>query len=211
MALSYLPAVTVNLLWSFSTITVALLGILFLAEKPTVFQWIGATLALTGAALYFYPVAIPRAQLTGVIVALGGILLHAVSLILSRDLNRTSAYPALVVTVISMGIGALVLLVAGLALEGLPVIDGQAWAIITWLAVVNTALAFTLMNHTLRTLTAMESSMVTSTMLIWIPVLAVIFLGERMTIKEIAGLVLAGLGTLLVQLRRPPKIKPTAA
>ena len=38
VALYYLPAVTVNLIWSFSSVAVALLGIIWLAEKPTRFQ-----------------------------------------------------------------------------------------------------------------------------------------------------------------------------
>jgi drug/metabolite transporter (DMT)-like permease len=41
VALAYLPAVTVNLLWSFSTAIVALFGIVWLAERPTPFQWGG--------------------------------------------------------------------------------------------------------------------------------------------------------------------------
>lgn len=210
VALSYLPAVTVNLLWSFNTIVIALLGILFLAERPTLFQWGGAGLALIGAALYFYPVAIPKAQSIGVLIALAGILTHCISLILGREVNRSSTVSPLVVTVISMGVGGIVLLAAGLSLEGLPTLDLRTWAIIAWLAVVNTAFAFTLMNATLRTLTAMESSIISSTMLIWIPIFAVTFLGERITPKELLGLLLAGLGTVLVQLRRPPKIKPGA-
>jgi drug/metabolite transporter (DMT)-like permease len=48
----------------------------------------------------------------------------------------------------------------------------------------------------------MESSIINGTMLIWIPILAVIFLGERITKKELIGLALAGIGTLLVHLRR---------
>lgn len=211
VALSYLPAVTVNLLWSFNTIVIALLGILFLAERPTLFQWGGAGLALIGAALYFYPVAIPKAQSIGVLIALAGILMHCISLILGREVNRSSTVSPLVVTVISMGVGGIVLLAAGLSLEGLPTLDLRTWAIIAWLAVVNTAFAFTLMNATLRTLTAMESSIISSTMLIWIPIFAVTFLGERITPKELLGLLLAGLGTVLVQLRRPPKIKSSAA
>ncbi len=35
VALAYLPAVTVNLLWSFSSVVVALLGIFWLSENPT--------------------------------------------------------------------------------------------------------------------------------------------------------------------------------
>jgi drug/metabolite transporter (DMT)-like permease len=47
----------------------------------------------------------------------------------------------------------------------------------------------------------MESSVINNTMLIQIAVLAWIFLGERLGGQEIAGLAVAGLGTLLVQLR----------
>ena len=202
VALTYLPAVTMNLLWSFSTVTVALLGIVWLSEKPKFFQWAGTFLAIIGTLLYFYPVAIPMTQIIGVLVALAGIIMHAISLILGRDINRSNKYHPLVVTVINMGAGSLMLLVTGLCVEGIPAIDIKGWVIIVWLALVNTAFAFTLNNHTLRTLTAMESSMINSTMLIWIPILAVVFLGESITVKEIIGLVLAGIGTLIVQMRR---------
>ena len=39
-------------------------------------------------------------------------------------------------------------------------------------------------------------------MMVWIPVFAVIFLGETITIKEIIGLVIVSVGTLIVQLRK---------
>jgi drug/metabolite transporter (DMT)-like permease len=201
VALAYLPAITVNLLWSFSTITVALFAIIWLSEKPTHIQWGGTLLAIIGASLYFYPVAIPRAKIIGVIVALFGIIVHAISLILGRDINRSSKYHPLVVTVVSMGAGSIVLLITGLCAEGIPTIDVKGWGIIVWLALVNTAFAFTLMNHTLRTLTAMESSILNSTILIWIPILAVVFLGERISVNGIIGLTLTGIGTLIVQMR----------
>jgi drug/metabolite transporter (DMT)-like permease len=210
VALAYLPAVTVNLLWCFSTVTVALLGIVWLSEKPTSLQWGGTGLAIIGASLYFYPAAMPKTQIIGVIVALAGILVHAISLILGRDINRSRRYHPLVVTVVSMGAGSIVLLVTGLCVEGIPAIDLKGWGIIVWLALVNTALAFTLMNHTLRTLTAMESSMINGTMLLWIPILAVVFLGESITVNEIFGLFLAGIGTLVVQVRHLPTAKKAA-
>ncbi|MCA9920441.1 MAG: DMT family transporter, partial [Anaerolineales bacterium] len=78
----------------------------------------------------------------------------------------------------------------------------QSWAIIGWLAVVNTAFAFTLWNHSLRTLSAMESSIVNNTMGVQIPILAVIFLGERLNGRQVSGLVVAVIGALLVQLGR---------
>ncbi len=202
VALAYLPAVTVNLLWSFSSVTVALLGILWLSEHPHLFQWGGIVLASLGAFIYFYPAAIPQAQVIGVAVALIGILANAISSILGRDINRSLEYHPLVVTTISMGAGSIPLLASGVWLEGLPPIDARGWIIILWLAIVNTALAFTLWNHTLRTLTAIESSIINGTMLIWIPIFAVIFLGEVITGREAIGLVVAGLGTLMVQRRQ---------
>ena len=207
LALAYLPAVTVNLLWSFSSVIVAVLGAAWLAERPSAGQWMGMTLAIAGAMIYFYPVDIPQNQIVGVIVAVLGILANAASSILGRDINRTGEYHPLVVTVISMGAGSILLLVAGILTEGFPTISLQSWGIILWLALINTAFAFTLWNHTLRTLSAVESSIINGTMMIWIPILAIIFLGETITGKEIAGLVVTGLGTLIVQLRRSPANK----
>jgi drug/metabolite transporter (DMT)-like permease len=99
-----------------------------------------------------------------------------------------------------MGIGSIALLLAGISGQGLPVLSLSNWAIIAWLAVVNTAIAFTLWNLTLRTLSAMESSLINSAMLIQSPILAWLFLGEAITWREGIALALAGIGILLVQL-----------
>jgi len=211
VALLYLPAVTVNLLWSFSSATVALLGIAWLSERPTLFQWTGIALTIIGAAIYFYPVTIPKNQLVGVFVAAIGILANAISSIMGRDINRSAKYPPLIVTVVSMGAGSIALLVIGLTTESIPLISLNSWLIIIWLAAVNTAFAFTLWNHTLRTLTAMESSIINGTMLIWIPIFAVLFLGESISGKEIIALVVVGVGTLIVQMRIFPKAKKIAS
>jgi drug/metabolite transporter (DMT)-like permease len=76
------------------------------------------------------------------------------------------------------------------------------WAIVVWLAAVNSALAYTLWNRTLRTLSAMESSILNNTMLFQVAVLAWLFLGEQLSLGETAGIVLAGAGTVVVQLYR---------
>jgi drug/metabolite transporter (DMT)-like permease len=148
-------------------------------------------------------VALPMSQLFGVLVAVFGVLANAGASILGRGINRTGEIHPLVVTVISMGIGSIALLAAGISIQGLSNISMRSWAIIAWLAVVNTAFAFTLWNHTLRTLSATESSVINGTMLIWIPVLAVVFLHERVAAKEVFGLAVVVAGTLIVQLRHP--------
>jgi len=202
LALNYLPAVSVNLLFSLTSIFVAMMGIPVLGERPTVLQWVGIWIALLGAVVYFYPVSFPAGQIIGITAAVVGLLANSASSILGREINRQRDLEPIQVTLVSMGVGAFVLLTIGIQFQGLPQLTLTNWAIITWLAVVNTAFAFTLWNRTLRTLSAMESSIINNTMLIQIPVLAVLFLGERINLKEIIGLVIAGLGAVIVQLAR---------
>ena len=112
--------------------------------------------------------------------------------------------PTLVVTVISMGTGAIILLIFGFIIEGFSVISPSGWVVITWLAIVNTALAFNMWNKTLEILTAVESSIINSTMLIQISLLAVFFLDEHLGVQNVLGLVVASAGILMVNLW-PPK------
>jgi drug/metabolite transporter (DMT)-like permease len=100
-----------------------------------------------------------------------------------------------------MGIGSIILLIAGIAIQGLPPISFQNTLYLLWLAIINTALAFTIWNFTLRTLSAMESSIINGTMLIQIAILAWIFLGEAITLQEGIGMLIAAFGAVLVQLK----------
>ena len=202
VSLIYLPAASVSLLLSFTPVVVALLAIGFLDERPSPGQWVGTAIFLLGAVIYFLPADFGGGEITGLVVALIGVLANAISSIMGRDVNRRRDLSPLTVTVITMGIGSVTLLVAGLIVEGWPTLSLSNWAIILWLAVVNSALAFTLWNHTLRTLSAVESSVINNTMLIQIAILAWIFLGERLTWQEGIGMVLAAVGVMIVQLRK---------
>ena len=202
VGLVYLPAVTVSLFLSFTPALVALMGIPLLSENPAPKQWGGMLLYLIGALVYLLPVEIPLAA-AGLAAAVIGLLANAGSSILGRSVNREEHLHPLVVTVVSMGIGALVLLAVGLTSQGLPSLSWKSWGLIVWLAAVNTALAFTLWNHTLRRLTAVESSLINNTMLIQIALLAWVFLDEPLSPKGVAGIVLAAVGVLAVQLASP--------
>jgi len=202
VALDYLPAVTVNLILSFINVVVALLSVALVSEKPSGLQWIDMAVALAGALFYFHPAVFPQAQVMGLVAAIVCVAANAVAVIVGRQVNRSLIYSPLQITVVSMGAGSLALLGAGLLVEGMPYIGLKGWALILWLAAVNTALTYTLWNLTLRTLTAVESSILNGTMIIWIPILAVLFLGERMTPNQILGLIAVAAGTLIVQLRR---------
>lgn len=199
VGLFYLPAVTVSLLLNFTAVIITLLGIFLLAEVPNLRQWIGVVLAALGGILYFYPIGVSSAQAVGLIIVITGVLANSGSAVLGRYINRSGRINPWTVTVVSMGIGSLILLISGLTFQGLPVLSLASWGIIVWLAIVSTAAAFTLWNHTLRTLSAMESGVINNTMLIQIAVLAWVFLGERLNQQEVAGLVIAAVGTVMVQ------------
>ena len=204
LTLTHLDAIPFSLILSFTPLLVAVGGRIGLREKLSPVQWIGVVLALGGAAIYFVPTGALRGAALG--FALAGLTLSANTgaSLLGRLVNRNRMASPLVVTTISMGFGAACLLGVAIGTQGFPVLTWQSWALVLWLAVVNTALAFTLWNLTLRTLSATESSVINNTMLIQIAVLAWIFLGERPSGIGILGLVIVAVGTVLVQLRRHP-------
>ena len=200
LALSYLPAVTVNLLLGLTSPVVALVGIPVLSERPVPRQWMGLGLSAAGVLVYFGPGAVSSGSPLGLLTAGIGVLANAGSSLLGRRVNRRGDLSPLTVTTVSMGVGAILLLATGWALQGIPPMGWEEWGIVAWLALLNTALAFTLWNRTLRVLTAMESSLINTAMMVEIPILAVLFLGERPAAVELAGMALVVTGIVLVEL-----------
>lgn len=101
-----------------------------------------------------------------------------------------------------MGIGSILMMVWGGISEGVPILGWVECSMVVWMAVINTAFAFTLWNLTLQTLTAMESSIINNTMLVQIAILAWIFLGEKIDLHMGVGLILVSIGVVLVQLKK---------
>jgi drug/metabolite transporter (DMT)-like permease len=201
LGLSLLPAVTVSLMLNFTPLIVAVMGIRLLDERPTLPQWLGAALFIAGILCYFFPLSFTGNQVIGLIIMAIGVLANSGASILGREINRNRDISPLVVTFVSMGVGALLLLTIGFELEGVPHINLKNWGLLLWLAVINTAFAFTLWNHTLRTLTAMESSIINGTMLIQIAVLAWVFIDEKIILHEGVGMIIAAMGAVLVQIK----------
>jgi len=205
LGLAYLPAAMLNLLLNLTPVIVGFLGIAFMKDHPEPVQWFGIGLATFGVGIYFLPISLPQSQVIGVLIGIVGVLANALSSLLGREINRQQTLSPLLVTFISMGIGSVLLLGIGAITQGFGSMSIQDLGLIVWLAVINTAFAFTLWNHTLRTLTAVESSVINSLMMPQIAVLAFVFLGEGLSAKEIWGLVLVSIGVLIVQIK--PGIK----
>ena len=197
IAIDHQPAATTSLVLSLTPLLVAVLAGRSVAEAPSRRQVTGAVTVALGAWLYF--VGDLGATVAGMAAALVGLGANAVSALLGRRVNREARVPAIVVTALSMAVGALVLAAVGIVAEGPPSVSSQAWLVITWLAVVNTALAFTLWNLSLRRLSALESAAINNTMLVQIALLAWVFLDETLGYGEVAGIALVSLGVFLTQ------------
>ena len=199
VALDRQPAATTSLLLSMTPLMVAVLAGVFLGERPSILQFVGAVLVASGAGLYFGGAL--GATTAGMVAALVGLAANAVASMIGRAENRRIETTPLTTTVVSMSVGAVVLLAVGLAIEGPPTVTSRAVVSIAWLGVVNTAFAFTLWNRTLQYLSATESSVINNTMLIQIALLAWMFLDEAPDALQVAGILVVSAGTVLATVR----------
>jgi drug/metabolite transporter (DMT)-like permease len=206
LTLVYLDAVPFSLLLNFSTVVVAVIGIFTLREIPTLLQWGGIAIFLGGVLLYFLPQGNFAGSIIGFALAGMTVAANAVATIQGRSINRSRRIPPMIVTSVSMGVGAILLLGIGVAVEPWPHLSWFNILVILWLGAVNTAFAFYLWNHTLQHLSAVDSSIINNTMLIQIAALAWIFLGEKLDCLEILGLALATIGIFLANFRLNRKI-----
>ncbi|MGH8951096.1 MAG: DMT family transporter [Acidimicrobiia bacterium] len=197
VAIDSQPAATSSLVLSLTPLIVAAASTITLAERPSTRQTMGAVLIVLGAVAYFSGDL--GFTVIGLVAALVGLIASSVGSLIGRAANRDRALAPVVVTVVSMSSGAIALMAAGVAVEGWPAISARAWLIIIWLAVVNTAWAFTLWNRSLQLLSATESSAINNTMLIQIGLLAWLFLDETPGPLDILGMLAVSVGVYLAQ------------
>lgn len=191
VAIEAQPAATTSLVLAATPMLVAVGGV-FLDEPPRSGHLVGAVLAVVGAVIYF------RGDLgaspVGMVAAGVTVFSNAGSVLIGRSVNRQRHLDAGVVTIVSMSIGAVMLLGVGVAVEGIPDLGARSLAILGWLSVVNTAAAFTMWNTALRQLPAIDAAAIQNTMGIQIPLLAWIALDQPLGAAELAGLGCAALG-----------------
>jgi drug/metabolite transporter (DMT)-like permease len=199
ISLSYLPSAMVSLLLNLSPAVVGIMSILWWHERAGRLQWFGIALSLAGTLLYFLPVAEGGLALAGIIAALVALTANSGSTLMGRHINLQSHLSPLTITFVSMGVGSGLMLLSGGLLYGFGNPSLTDWGIIAWMALVNTSFAYTLWNKTQRVLLPVESSVILNLMMPLIALLAWVFLGETLAVKEIWGLVLVGTGVLIVQ------------
>lgn len=177
ISLAYLPAAMVSLILNLSPAMVGIMSIFWWRERANRMQWFGIAITLGGTLLYFLPIVEGRLAVIGIAAALLGLVTNSGATLMGRHINLQSHLSPLVITFVSMGIGSALMLLSGGLLYGFGSPSPLDWGIIVWMALVNTAFAFTLWNKTQRTLAPVESSIILSLMMPLIALLAWVFLG----------------------------------
>ncbi|MFX0171435.1 MAG: DMT family transporter [Candidatus Hodarchaeota archaeon] len=208
LALKLLPAITVSFVLNLTTFLIIILSIGFLKECPSYNDLFFFLIVLVSLIFYFFPLDFSTTSIIVLIVISIGVLTNAFSSILGRAINRAHEISPVIITGLSMTIGSLLLLVLGLANDGIQIVFSLSLlsiVYIIWLGVVNTALAFTLWNNAMRKLRAMDIILVNSTMMPQIVILSIFFLGEFPVLKEWIGLILLLFSILSIQIIQAKK------
>lgn len=200
VGLYYLQAIAVTFVLNLTPIFVLVLSYSTIKEKPSSIQLMGIALTLFGVLIFFtYDV-----NMIGESMGLAATLISGIGwaayMVLTRYRLRGKGESVIVLATSSMALGSLMLLVTAILTENIVAISYGGWAIILWLSMVNTAFAFLLWNHALKTLRAYEQSILQNTMLIQVTLLASSFLGEALMAHKALGIVLVFTGVLIVQL-----------
>jgi drug/metabolite transporter (DMT)-like permease len=199
--LQYLSATTTSFLMGISPLLILFGGVMFLNEVPSRLQIVGLIISLAGNVVFFSSGIQPGEPL-GIAIVAGGLLGFTTFGILGRGLARDKLTNTIHLTGIPLGIGGGMLLLIAVPLEGWPIFNQKVFLIILWLAIINTAIAYILYNHALKTITALEMNVFLNLSPLGTAALAWFFLGESLTLKELYGVVIVIIGVTLVQVKR---------
>lgn len=213
LSLDRLPATTNNYLVNFVGIVTMLMSIFLLRERPSVFQILGAAVAIFGLRLFFRE-SPPPSELVGVIYVAIGVLALASTNNISRKLAivTDNSLSNNIISTVALWIGGLPVVLFGRASDWPPAVSGWTnWGIIVLNAVVAIAIGLTVWNFILRTLRSYEASILAASSVIYTALFAVPILDERLALHQIAGIALMLVGLSLVQVRRSlGRVRPGA-
>lgn len=203
LSLNLLDATTNTYLVNFVGFITMGMSIVILKESPTIFQILGAAVALLGLRVFFLEIP-PPSELRGVLLILIGILGVAYTNNITRKLAiaTNGQLSNNIISTIALLIGGGLLVVVGIAVDWPPKITGAAnIATLLYAGLVVIAFSMTVWNHILRTLRSYEASILGASTVIWTALLAIPILGETLSANEVGGIILMLVGLALVQVR----------
>jgi drug/metabolite transporter (DMT)-like permease len=181
-------------------LTVIVANILTRDERATVYKVMGTLLGIAGAVLIIDPTSTLRTQapLWAYLALIGAALSYAFAAIYAKRFKNVSP----VVTATGQLTGSTILILpAAFAVHGSP--EMASWHTSSWLSVAALALASTAFAYTLYfRIIALAGATIGSLVTLLVPVSAVllgtVFLGERLELHELAGMVLIFAGLLVI-------------
>ena len=215
VSLDLMEAVTFNFIFQAGIpLMTALFAGLLLKEATSHWEWLGVLIVIVGVFM-FYP-AVPRGdEALGIVLAAIAAIGIGGSNVLQLKVMRGHQISAIDAALIPMTLGSVGLFVFAMIVEPFPDLGAEQVFLILLLGVVNTALAFTLWHHAMRTLKALHAGIIASAQVIEVPIFALVILGESLTTGRIVGslVVLAGILVVhyskaaVVRHRRPPHVR----
>lgn len=209
--IQHMPTIRASLLVAFSPITVAVASWLIFKERITLIKWIGIMISLVGAIT-----VISRGNFNsfftgaswgfGEILIFGSVVAWTVYTLLGRVVLTT--IQPLTLSAYSAAIGCLLLLIPAWQhgiVGSIPKASWQSWVAVIYMGITATALGYIWFYDAVKKLGAAQTTVVGNLTPVFAVFIAVIFLGESLTISTIIGGILVMIGILLTNglLRRP--------
>ena len=202
-ALERLPAITTTFLGNFIGFITMGMSVFILKESPSIYQLLGAVVAVTGLTIYFEQIPTDY-ELVGVGLILVGIIAVAYTNNIARKFAMITDFKFSnnMLSTLALLFGGVITVSVGLILDWPPQVGSlRNWGIIFYVGIVMIGVGLTGWNYFLRVLRSYEASILGATSVIWTAILAWIFLGEVLSLFQIMGIGLLLVGLMLVQVR----------
>ncbi len=196
--LKYIPATTGSFLMSMIPLLVLFGGAILLKETPTRWQILGVFISLGGSALFFSSSLLPG-EPQGLVILIIGLLGFMAFSLLGRGIARDKQLDTLRLTTLPLLVGGAVSLILAFIVEGVPSFTWNGLLIVSWLAIINTAIGYMLYNHSLQELTALEMNMVMNLSPLFTALLGWMLLGENLSTLQFIAMLVMIAGVILVQ------------
>jgi drug/metabolite transporter (DMT)-like permease len=203
---SYLPPTQSSMFRSVgTTIVVMLVDRVWLRENQTGGDLVKMLLLVAGIILYSAPWDSGAVSIPGLVFMLLSSVGYALNMTLNRRLLTTMRIDARTLVARPMFVGAVVLLSAGLLVEGMPVVTGKLLIILAYLGGISGALGFYLWTRSQAALTAFESSGINNLLLVEIALLDHVVFGRSFSARQIVAIFVVFGAVVSIQGGRKPR------
>ncbi|WP_164503575.1 DMT family transporter [Pleionea sediminis] len=203
--LELLPVTTHAYLVNFVGLVTMFLSIFLLNERPYLIQFLGALIALSGLTVYFDSIPTPE-RISGIIfVALGVFFLALTNNLIRRFMvHHKSSVSSVMLSTLAIWIGGLPLVAIGILTEGSELTIGLNDALIILAnGVFSLALTLIVFNHVMKVLRSYEASLLASTGVIFVALLAIPINHEILSQHQVIGISILFIGIILTQFKIP--------